>query len=296
MLRSVVWSAVLLGVSLIATSAASAQSSGAASGAIASPNAAGVAMGHLHFVVRDVDANRKFWMALGASPARKLGDAEVLKFPGLLIVLSRGESSGPTEGSVVNHLALRVKSFAQVEAAGLVVQRRRIEGRESGGVVAPSGDRVELFEENAEQVRFAAEAGRGNAVSDRHNQPLTAPVVPHHLHLDVPEGADGAAQAWYVANFGGVPGIRLRYKAADLPGMNLNFSGLAMPMTPTKGRTLDHVGFEVARLEAFCRSLIARGVKLDQPYTKNAEGVATATLTDPWGTSIELTEGLKDWK
>ena len=28
------------------------------------------------------------------------------------------------------------------------------------------------------------------------------------------------------------------------------------------------------------------------PYTKGSNGVATAFLTDPWGTSIELTEGL----
>jgi hypothetical protein len=34
------------------------------------------------------------------------------------------------------------------------------------------------------------------------------------------------------------------------------------------------------------------GVNLDVPYTKGPAGIATALLTDPWGTSIELTEGL----
>src|SRR5688572_3066735 len=111
-------------------------------------------MGHLHFHVRDVAANRAFWVALGARPARPLGGAEVLSFEGLLILLSQGASSGPGAGSVVDHVALRVKSFAQVEAAGLTVERRRIEGRESGAVVAPSGDRVELFEDRAMQVPF----------------------------------------------------------------------------------------------------------------------------------------------
>jgi len=46
-------------------------------------------------------------------------------------------------------------------------------------------------------------------------------------------------------------------------------------------------------LEAFCKRLQTMGVKFDAPYRKNPDGVATATLTDPWGTFIELTEGLR---
>src|SRR5262245_53185215 len=172
---------------------------------VSTPNGTGVAMGHLHFHVKDVPANQAFWTALGAKSLRPIDGAQVLSFDGLLILLSPGEPSGPGPGSVVDHLALRVKSFAQVEAKGLTVERRRIEGRESGGVVAPSGDRVELFEENAEQVRFVPDAGQSTPVAERHNRPLQTAVVPHHLHFDVPEGADGAAQAWYLKAFGGVP-------------------------------------------------------------------------------------------
>jgi catechol 2,3-dioxygenase-like lactoylglutathione lyase family enzyme len=253
-------------------------------------------MGHLHLVVRDVPANQAFWTALGAATARPFGNAQVLQFDGLLILLTPGEPSGPAMGSVVDHLAMRVKTFAQVEAAGLKVERRQIQGRESGVVVAPSGDRIELFEENAEQVRFAPDAGRSTGVAERHNRPLPRAVVPHHLHLEVPAGSEDAAQAWYVKVFGAVPGIRLRYKAADLPGMNLNFSGVPMAMLPTRGRTIDHVGFEIANLEAFARALGSAGVALDQPYAKGPDGVATVRLTDPWGTSIELTEGLSRWR
>jgi catechol 2,3-dioxygenase-like lactoylglutathione lyase family enzyme len=259
---------------------------------VSSPNAAGVAMGHLHFHVRDVAANRAFWVALGARPLRPFDGAEVLGFDGLLVLLSPGESSGPSAGSVVDHVALRVKSFAQIEAAGLVVERRRIEGRESGGVVSPSGDRVELFEDRAVQVPFTPDAGHRTPLAERHNRPLEVAVMPHHLHLDVPEGAAQAAQAWYLRAFGGVPGTRFHYKAMDLPGMNLNFSGVPMKLAPTKGRTLDHVGFEVKNLAAFCRRLVAAGITLDRSYAVGADGVATALLTDPWGTSIELTQGL----
>ena len=62
---------------------------------------------------------------------------------------------------------------------------------------------------------------------------------------------------------------------------------------PTKGRALDHIGFEVRNLEAFCKKLGANGVKFDAPYSKTRhKSFASAELTDPWRTSIELTEGL----
>ena len=59
---------------------------------------------------------------------------------------------------------------------------------------------------------------------------------------------------------------------------------------------LDHIGFEVTGLEAFCKKLTSMGTKFDSPYAKSADGIATARLTDPWGTSIELTEGLRSAK
>ena len=46
-------------------------------------------------------------------------------------------------------------------------------------------------------------------------------------------------------------------------------------------------------LEAFCRELEAHGIKLDRPYGKLPSGFGLAFLTDPWGTYVELTEGLR---
>ena len=41
----------------------------------------------------------------------------------------------------------------------------------------------------------------------------------------------------------------------------------------------------------------AQGIKLDRPYTKAPQlGIAIAFIKDPWGTNIELTEGLVDIK
>ena len=55
---------------------------------------------------------------------------------------------------------------------------------------------------------------------------------------------------------------------------------------------LDHNRFKVRNLEQFCEDLEARGVEFDVPYSRDAAWRASAFLTDPWGTYIELTEGL----
>ena len=58
---------------------------------------------------------------------------------------------------------------------------------------------------------------------------------------------------------------------------------------------VDHVGFEVKNLEEFCKALEAKGIKLTRPYNKKTaamNNIATAMMVDPWGVSIELTEGL----
>ena len=83
---------------------------------LAEPNASGVAMGHLHYYVRDLDANQQFWEALGGV-ASEFGSSRVLSFPGVLVFLTGGEPEGGTEGSVLNHMAFRVWSLDQVAAA-----------------------------------------------------------------------------------------------------------------------------------------------------------------------------------
>jgi catechol 2,3-dioxygenase-like lactoylglutathione lyase family enzyme len=107
----------------------------------------------------------------------------------------------------------------------------------------------------------------------------------------LPEGKAADAKTWYARMFGGVPGKRSNYDAVDLPGVNLNFSGNPKPGVPTHGRMLDHIGFEISHLQAFCERLRSMGVRFDEALTRR-NGVARARFTDPWGTSIELTEGL----
>ena len=75
------------------------------------PNEAGVAMGHLHLNVKDIDESKKFWVdQLGATTV-ELGRANVLKFPGTLIFLNKKDPSGGTEGSSVNHIGFLVRDL-----------------------------------------------------------------------------------------------------------------------------------------------------------------------------------------
>jgi hypothetical protein len=65
-------------------------------------------------------------------------------------------------------------------------------------------------------------------------------------------------------------------------------------VTGTDGRVLDHIGFEVRGLAATVKRLERAGAKVVRgPGKDAASGVASAMLTDPWGTKLELTEGLK---
>jgi catechol 2,3-dioxygenase-like lactoylglutathione lyase family enzyme len=259
---------------------------------LSKPNAAGVAMGHLHYHVRDVEANTRFWVSLGGTPVR-IGGVDAIRFPDVFVVLTRAESSGGTAGSVVNHVAFRVPSFAKLREAGLNVQLLdQFPG--VGFVNSPEGERIELFDNTATNTTFTLAPGQVDPGADRHNHPVTAPIVVFHIHFYLPEGSEAKARDWYVRTFGAVPGIRWHYTAADLPGINLNFSDQKQPMAPTRGRMLDHIGFEVRNLASFCRRLEAAGVKFDERYAKDASGVGHAFLTDPWGTSIELTEGFHE--
>jgi catechol 2,3-dioxygenase-like lactoylglutathione lyase family enzyme len=257
---------------------------------LAPANQAGVAMGHLHYKVRDVDANVRFWVALGGTAVR-IGSNQAIRLRDVFVLLTQGGYTGTSEGAVVNHVAFRVPSFDALEKTGITVAR--LAGFPGvGNTNTPEGERVELFEDAALNLTFTPDDGRYSGGSDRHNKPVGAPIAFHHIHLYLPGDEHLVAKAWYVRMFGAVPGKRSNYDAADLPGINLNFSGGRAGGAMT-GRTLEHIGFEITGLDAFSKRLESMGVKFETPYRKNADGIATATLLDPWGVVIELTEGLR---
>ena len=61
---------------------------------------------------------------------------------------------------------------------------------------------------------------------------------------------------------------------------------------------MDHMGFEVKNIDAFVAKLQAAGIKTDAAIrnSANASGLRIVYVTDPWGTEIEITEGLATTK
>ncbi len=67
---------------------------GSAFAQAAPPNEAGVTMGHWHLNSRDVEANKKLFVALGGI-ATKPGDFELVKFPGVFVFLHLRPGAAP---------------------------------------------------------------------------------------------------------------------------------------------------------------------------------------------------------
>ena len=57
-------------------------------------------------------------------------------------------------------------------------------------------------------------------------------------------------------------------EAGDMPGVDLFFGPSNTPQQPTKGRSLDHIGFDVTNCEAFVASLEAKGIKIEAPSVR----------------------------
>jgi len=248
---------------------------------LADPGNVGVAMGHVHLAVQDIEATKKFWIAVGGTPASKLGANEVVKFPGVLILIRKAmDPPAGTVGSVVNHIGFLVPNVAATrakwQAAGLMMEPPNPANAKQIYVHTPDDlVRIEILEDAMQ----------------------TEPIKFHHVHFFVADSGGTnsvlAMQAWYAKTFGAKPGKRGQFEAADLPGVNLTFAKSDTPTVGTKGRALDHIGFEIKDLQAFCKKAEAAGIKLDMPYTPRPDlGIALAFITDPWGTYIELNEGL----
>src|SRR5206468_10635989 len=81
---------------------------GSAFAQAAPPNEAGVTMGHWHLNSRDVEANKKIFVALGGVAA-KPGGFDIVKFPGVAVFLQlqpgAPPATGGTVGTVLNHVA-----------------------------------------------------------------------------------------------------------------------------------------------------------------------------------------------
>ena len=238
---------------------------------LAAPNAAGVSAGHIHLYVSDLPTQQKFWETMGgvAMANQRL---QMIQFPGVFILLRGGaQTSGGTVGSIVNHLGFVWKDLpaakAKWQAAGYKIEEDK---PTHGYILGPDSIRLEFWGDPTLQV----------------------PVKINHVHLypqDIP-----AMKAWYAKVLGGVPGKCDAVDCVDVPGVSLAMSQGETKLEPTAGRSLDHIGFEVKNLPEFLKRMEAEGANITQGLTASnfVSTMRVAFITDPWGTKMEITEGI----
>ena len=88
----------------------------------------------------------------------------------------------------------------------------------------------------------------------------------------------------------GKASMRNNQPAVDIPGVQIRFAKAETAQAPTKGRVLDHFGFDVKEHAAFVKKIEAEGIKLDEPARTVPNGSKITYITDPWGTRIEIIE------
>lgn len=252
-----------------------------------------IVYGHHHLNTTNMDAQKKFFVDTLGGTLIKVGtnNAEVVTFPNVLIFFRPMQApTGGTRGTTVNHIGFSVPNLRpvidKIKANGfqMITKTEVAAGREVKDDIAgpaQAGGASIAFALGPDDVKVELVEATQQAI----------PITLHHVHFFNPKNVE--MQAWYVKTFGAKSRTGGAFPAADLPGVALNFSPSTEPVVGTTGRALDHIGFEIKNLEAFTKKLEAEGIKLTVPYRKvPALGIAIAFINDPWGTNIELTEGL----
>ena len=246
------------------------------------PNKAGVSAGHDVLRVKDMDAANKFWQTLGGKPVQFAGRLNLTMFPGVLLLNigpGNGKQQNPappaellgTEGSSLGFIGFSVKDLKGSLA----------KWADAGITPLPGGSATQVFLMSPDKIK----------VRVREDKSLAAPVAADTIQMVVPNVAE--AQAWYAKNMGAEMVKRNGEMVADIPGSSIVFEQAKGPVAPTKGRAFDRIGLEVVGLEAFSKKLADAGIKLDNPYRKNeAMNAAFVVFQDPFGTLIEMSEGL----
>jgi catechol 2,3-dioxygenase-like lactoylglutathione lyase family enzyme len=256
-----------------------------------------VIVGHYHINATDIEAQMKFWVDTLGGTRAKFGPqgVDMVKFPDVYIFFRKQVPTGPTRGTTFDHIGFAVPNVAEVAARAVANGFQRTVGREPGpgqAAAPPTAGTYGMFE-----YLVGPDGVKVELVTNMDANP--PPIKHHHVHFVNKQYVE--MQQWYMKAFNATlrPGQTDFFIGADLPGVGymLNyFSWLpAEPLVGTEGRAMDHVGFEIRGLEAFCKELQAKGVEFTVPYRYSPElKLGVAFIRDPWGTLIELNEGLRD--
>ncbi|MDG2090679.1 MAG: VOC family protein [Gammaproteobacteria bacterium] len=255
-----------------------------ASAQLATPDENGLAFGHVHLNVPDIEEHLALWIEHFDGEFITVGSEVAVKFQNFIVMFEEQTPSLASVDTVMHHFGFKLrdidKFITKWEDAGLEMGPifPGAEGYTNAYVTLPGGVEVELQEDQSLHREFTG----------------------YHIHYSAE--AYEELLNWYNTMFDLETQARGTIgSATNVPGMNMSFGQLGDrpfvlgdgPFAATQGTAIDHVGFEVENLEAFCRELEAKGIVFDKPYHWISElGVYSASFIDPKGVSVELTEGL----
>jgi len=253
-----------------------------------------IVYGHHHLNTTDMAAQKRFYVDTLGGKLAKIGtnNLEVIEFPNVFLFFRPMQApTGGTIGSTVNHIGFSVPDLKPVVAKLKANGFKMITSDSVAATVKITDDIAAASPTTNIAFALGPEDTKVELVEVKGQQ---APIQLHHVHFFGEKPAE--MQAWYAKVFGAAiqpQGAGQVFVTANLPGVTLSFSPSTTPTVPTQGRALDHIGFEVKNLEAFTKKLEAEGIPLTVTYRKvDALGISIAFIKDPWGTNIELTEGL----
>jgi hypothetical protein len=259
--------------------------------------AAPIRVGHYHLNVTSIDEHKKFWVDAMGGTATKVGLTEAVRFGDVFLLLRQQKPIGGTRGTTFDHIGFAVPNvpeFAMKVTSmgyGRTVGRETAAGANAGTPAAPSpvyGRFEYLVGPDGVKIELVTNM-----------TPNPPPIVHHHVHFINTQYVEMGRWFMKALNATERAGTTDFFFGADLPGIGymLNFFHweLKDALVGTRGRAVDHVGFEVRNLKEFLGTLPAKGITLTTPLARDRAlgDVESATITDPWGTVVELTEGME---
>src|SRR4029079_11356554 len=258
-----------------------------------------VIVGHYHLNVTSVAEHKKFWVDTLGGTAMKVGNEDVIKFPDTFLFLDVKKPIGPTYGTALDHIGFAVPDVPALTTKIVANGYQLTQGREP-----KPGEKVAL-PTAGNYGRFSYLLGPDGAKVElvTNMAPHAPPIAHHHVHFinkQYVEMRQFYEKALNATMRTGPNTFTDYFTGADLPRVVYMRSFFrwegdqSITHKPTAGRVYDHVGFEVKNLDAFTKQLEGKGIKLTKKYGKNGDmnNIMSASLIDPWGVSIELTEGL----
>ena len=250
-----------------------------------------IVYGHHHLNTTNMDAQKKFFVDTLGGTVVKLGanQQEIVKFPNVLIFFRPMQApTGGTRGTTVNHIGFSVNDIKPLVARLKANGYKMITRSEVAATQEVKDDIAAISPTTSIAFALGPDDVKVELVQVKTQ---TLPITMHHVHFFGQQNTE--MRDWYAKVFGARPRDAANFPAADLPGVALNFTKSPDAVVGTQGRALDHIGFEVRNLEELIKKMEGMGIKLERAYTKVAAlNIAIAFIKDPWGTYIELTEGL----